>query len=224
MKLNTKSKTIKLTETVFDVLYLGTVLISAVLLFISANTGSERWYFGLMALILGVGDAFHLIPRIRAMWGGKEKNYTAMLGIGKLIASVTMTVFYVVLWNIGVNHYANVVALHMTTVVYTLAALRIALCLFPQNRWTAEDSPLLWSIWRNVPFLALGMLVMVLFATGSRISGGFSFLWLAVLLSFAFYLPVVLFSHRSPKVGMLMLAKSCAYVAIVLMGFSLPGV
>jgi hypothetical protein len=47
------------------------------------------------------------------------------------------------------------------------------------------------------------------------------FMWLAVLLSFAFYLPVVLWSRKVPKLGMLMLPKTCAYVWIVLMGFGL---
>lgn len=36
--------------------------------------------------------------------------------------------------------------------------------------------------------------------------------WLAIALSFAFYLPVVLWSNRQPKAGMLMLPKTCAYL------------
>jgi len=223
MRPNAKRKPIRLIETGFDSIYLGTVLISAVLLYVSSDAGSERWRFGLMALILGVGDAFHLIPRICAMWDGKTSDPTALRGIGKMIASITMTAFYVVLWGIGANRYADIVTVQMTAAVHTLAVLRIALCLLPQNRWTSGESPLKWAVLRNVPFFALGMSVMALFAAGSRISGGFPFLWLAVLVSFACYLPVVLFSRRNPKVGMLMLPKSCAYAAIVLMGFSLPG-
>lgn len=224
MQLNTKRKPIKLIESIFDCIYLSTVLVSAVLLYISSNIGSERWQFGLMALILGVGDAFHLVPRVYAMWDSKRGNHTAILGIGRQITSITMTIFYIVLWGIGANRYADVVTVPMTIVVCTLAALRIVLCLLPQNRWMSEKSPLIWGILRNVPFFALGILVMLLFGTGSRTSGGFSFLWLAVLISFVCYLPVVLFAHRTPKVGMLMLPKSCAYAAIILMGFSLSGV
>jgi hypothetical protein len=224
MRPNEKKKSIKLLETAFDIAYLGTVLISAALLLANANTGSERWRFGLMALILGVGDAFHLIPRIYAMWAGGASDRTALLGVGKMIASVTMTVFYVVLWGVGAIRYADIVPAHIGAVVTALAALRVALCLFPQNRWTSGEASLTWAVLRNAPFFALGMLVMALFAAGSRISGGFPLLWLAVLLSFVCYLPVVLFSRRAPKVGMLMLPKSCAYAAIVLMGFSLSGV
>lgn len=220
--LNAKRKPVKLMETIFDVVYLGTVLVSAVLLCLSANTGSLRWQFGLMALILGIGDSFHLVPRVCAFWDRGMKDYTAPLGIGKLVASITMTIFYVVLWHIGVSHYPNLAAGDLNLIIYILAALRIGLCLFPQNRWTSGNPPLKWAIWRNIPFFILGMAVMVLFASGTyAMRDGFSLMWVAILISFACYLPVVLFSERNPKIGMLMLPKSCAYAAIVLMGFSL---
>jgi len=48
----------------------------------------------------------------------------------------------------------------------------------------------------------------------------FKFMWLAILLSFAFYIPVVLFAGTYPLVGMLMLPKTVCYVWIVAMGFS----
>jgi hypothetical protein len=225
MLLNTKKKRIKLIETLFNVIYLSVVLISAALLCFGADAGVLRFGFGVMAFILVAGDAFHLVPRICAMWDDRSRNYTAMLGIGKLIASITMTVFYVMLWNIGMTRYTGIMPAYMTKVVYVLAALRVALCLFPQNRWLHNAQPFKWGVLRNIPFFVLGILVMILFAIAWFTRDGmFSFLWVYVLLSFAFYLPVVLFAGKNPKVGMLMLLKSCAYVAIVLTGFSLPGV
>lgn len=222
VRMNEKRTPVKWVETIFDAAYLGTVYVSAILLCLSAAPGSLRWLFGMMALILGAGDSFHIVPRVYALWDRGTKDHTALLGIGKMIASVTMTVFYVILWHIGVIHYPGVAAAYMNAAVYALAALRIALCLFPQNRWTSADPPLKWSIWRNVPFFLLGMCVAALFAIGAHAkSVGLSYLWVAVLVSFACYLPVVLSSGSSGKVGMLMLPKSCAYAAIVLMGFSL---
>lgn len=47
----------------------------------------------------------------------------------------------------------------------------------------------------------------------------FRFLWLAVVISFACYIPVVLFADIVPMVGMLMIPKTCAYVWIVLIGY-----
>jgi len=48
-------------------------------------------------------------------------------------------------------------------------------------------------------------------------TAGLDLMWLAILLSFAFYLPVVLWSNRYPKIGMLMLPKTCTYLWMLVM-------
>ena len=47
----------------------------------------------------------------------------------------------------------------------------------------------------------------------------FRHMWLTIVLSFAFYIPVVLFADTYPLIGMLMIPKTCAYVWTVLIGF-----
>ena len=49
-------------------------------------------YMALATLILGCGDAFHLVPRVLNYFS--DADYTAALGIGKLVTSITMTGFY----------------------------------------------------------------------------------------------------------------------------------
>lgn len=102
-----------------------------------------------------------------------------------------------------------------------LALTRIALCLMPQNGWTSAAAPLSWGTYRNIPFAILGMLIVVLFYRSARDTqdSPFRHLWLTVVLSFACYLPVVLFADAVPAVGMLMIPKTCAYVWTVLIGF-----
>ena len=56
-----------------------------------------------MALILGCGDAFHLVPRILNYW--IDSDFTAALGIGKLVTSVTMTAFYLLMEYARREHY-----------------------------------------------------------------------------------------------------------------------
>ena len=51
-----------------------------------------------MAVTLGCGDAFHLVPRAVALCTTGLETYMEALGIGKLITSVTMTAFYVLLY------------------------------------------------------------------------------------------------------------------------------
>lgn len=220
--MNAKKRTMKIVETIFDLLYLFTVLIAALLLYITTDTGSLRWQYSLMALTLGVGDAFHLIPRICSMADKKGRNYTAVLGVGKFIASITMTIFYIFLWEIGKVYYIFNSKIYISIIIYGCALLRIILCILPQNRWQSSNPSLKWGIIRNIPFLILGMTVMIFYFIGAINTGGsLAFIWLAIMISFACYMPVVLFSKSHPKVGMLMLPKSCAYAAIVLMGFSL---
>ena len=43
--------------------------------------------------------------------------------------------------------------------------------------------------------------------------------WLAIVISFGFYLPVVLFADAVPAIGMFMIPKTCAYVWMALMGY-----
>lgn len=43
----------------------------------------------------------------------------------------------------------------------------------------------------------------------------------AIIISFGCYLPVTLFSKKMPKIGMLMIPKTCAYVWIIVMGLQL---
>ncbi len=49
-----------------------------------------RKLMGIATLVLGGGDAFHLVPRVLNYW--MTGDFTAALGIGKFITSVTMTV------------------------------------------------------------------------------------------------------------------------------------
>jgi hypothetical protein len=220
-QLNATRKIVKRVEIIFDFSYLFTVLAAAAVLYSTAKAGSIRWQFALMSFILGAGDSFHLIPRIYSMTDRKNRDHTAALGIGKFITSITMTIFYVFLYEIGKNYY-NFNSDIYNVIVYGSAVLRILLCIFPQNGWLDKYPSTKWAIIRNIPFLVLGMSVMLLYMAGAcKYVGGLSYVWLAILISFACYVPVVLFAGTNPKVGMLMLPKSCAYAAIVLMGFSI---
>ena len=177
---------------------------------------------GVLALVLAGGDAFHLIPRVRVILSGREEALRGALGRGKQITSITMTVFYLLLWQIGLLLFAQKPAPVWTGLAFLLAAVRIFLCLMPQNRWQDRYPPISWGIWRNIPFFLLGAETAAAFFLAQAGLGGMSSVWLAIVLSFGCYLPVVLWSNRSPGVGMLMLPKTCAYLWILVMCLSIP--
>lgn len=209
-------------ETSFDVIYLIGVIILGIIMIIKSKNNKQFKLFGIMAVVLGLGDSFHLIPRAIALCTTGLENYTYALGIGKFITSITMTIFYVILYYIWRIRYKITDKKIYTILVYILAFLRIALCLFPQNAWTSSNSPLSWGIYRNIPFTLMGILIIVIFYKSSRQNNDklFKNMWLTIVISFGFYLLVVLFADTIPAIGMFMIPKTLAYVWTVLIGYN----
>ena len=208
-------------ETLFDAVYLISVITIGILMIRGSKGNPQFRLFGWMAVVLGAGDSFHLIPRAVALCTTGLENFTVALGIGKWITSVTMTVFYVLLYYVWRQRYGIRGQGGLTAVVYILAAARVLLCMMPQNQWLSADAPLSWGIYRNIPFALLGLLIIVLFyrSAKERKDSAFRWMWLTIVLSFAFYIPVVLWADAIPLIGMLMIPKTCAYVWTVLIGY-----
>lgn len=208
-------------ETIFDILYLSTVIIMGIIMVKKSGDNKQYRLFGIMAVILGCGDAFHLIPRAYGLLTtGLEAN-AAALGIGKLITSITMTIFYVVLYHIWRIRYDVKEESGLTNIIYGLAIIRIILCIFPQNKWLSYNAPVSWGIYRNIPFALIGLIIIWIFYKKIKETNdkGFRFMPLAIILSFGFYIPVVLWSNTLPSIGILMIPKTLAYVWIVFMGY-----
>ena len=208
-------------ETGFDIVYLATVLTLGIKMLRQCGDRAQFRLFGAMAVVLGAGDAFHLVPRALALCTTGLENYTLALGAGKWITSITMTVFYILLYYVWRLRYQVQGRRGITALVWVLAALRVGLCMMPQNRWLSADAPLSWGIWRNLPFAALGLVVIVLFFRSAKEHDdkAFRWMWLTIVLSFGFYIPVVLWADTVPVIGMLMIPKTCAYVWTVVIGW-----
>ena len=208
-------------ETLFDAVYLISVITIGVLMIRGSKGECQFRLFGWMAVVLGAGDSFHLIPRALALCTTGLENYTVPLGLGKWITSVTMTIFYVLLYYVWRQRYQIKGQSGLTAAVYGLAGMRIALCMMPQNQWLSTEAPFSWGIYRNLPFALLGLLVIVLFyrSAKERQDRAFHWMWLTIVLSFGFYIPVVLWADTIPMIGMLMIPKTCAYVWTVLIGY-----
>ena len=208
-------------ETLFDAVYLVSVVTIGIVMMVKGKKSRQFWLFGLMAVVLGLGDSFHLVPRALALCTTGLENFTAALGTGKFITSITMTVFYILLYYVWRVRYQVEGRKGLTAAVYVLSALRIGLCLMPQNQWLSAQAPLSWGIYRNIPFALLGLLIIVLFYQSAKEKQDktFRFMWLTIVLSFGFYIPVVLWADVIPMIGMLMIPKTCAYVWTVLIGY-----
>ncbi len=204
-------------ETIFDATYLVVVICAGFKLVTSAGDIKQFRLFGIMALVLGIGDTFHLVPRIIALNTLGIAAYPFALGIGKLITSLTMTLFYLLLYYVWRERYQIKQQKGLTFLVWFLVALRGLLVLLPQNEWLSSQPPLMWGIYRNIPFTLLGLLLLVLFyrCAYQKKDADFRYLWVTIALSFAFYLPVVVASETFPAIGILMVPKTCAYLWMI---------
>lgn len=213
-------------ESVFDIAYLIYDLVAAIIFFTQANGRLVFVLYGMLALCLGGGDAFHLLPRVQMHLCGVQDDTQRKLGMGTAITSVTMTVFYVLLYFIWRQIFPTIeVSPAIPALIFLTAAVRIVICFFPQNDWFSNKENLRWSLYRNVPFAITGILVIALFAISGN-TGGYG-LWrmcIAIALSFGFYLPVTFLAKRKPAVGALMLPKTVMYMWIIWMGLSLLNV
>lgn len=208
-------------ELLFDAAYLATAMTVGILLIVKGNKKFFKM-FGVMAVVLAAGDAFHLVPRVIALLTtGLEAN-AFWLGLGKLITSVTMTGFYVILYFIIESQLCpdRKHSIAYRVLLFAMAAARIILCAFPQNNWFEAQGSLLFGILRNIPFAIIGIEIIVLcFATWKKLADkDYLLMAIMVILSFGFYIPVVIWADTVPIIGILMIPKTLAYVGVVLIG------
>ena len=199
-------------ESAFDILYLIFAVTSGCLMLRKAGDRTEKLK-GLAALILGCGDAFHLIPRVLNYF--VDADFTAALGVGKLITSISMTVFYLLLYYIWLGYYRMRENKRITGVMWMLLIIRLILCLLPQNGWMENSTDLVWGMIRNIPFVLLGTAVCAIFFQKRKNDRIFRFFWLYILLSFLFYIPVAVGAGLLPMLGMLMLPKTVCYILMI---------
>lgn len=212
-----------LMEAIFDTCYLLFDLIAGILFFAFSHGSPLFLLYGVLTWTLCFGDAFHLVPRVlRAVKGSNEK-IERQLGIGLQISSITMTVFYILLLYIWKQTFYEMTAPVMLEIlIWVSAAVRIAVCMLPQNNWCGEEGNCKLSMIRNAVFAVTGICVIVLYVmSGNTYGYHMTRMAAAIVVSFGCYLPVTLLSKKMPKIGMLMIPKTCAYIWMIVMGLQL---
>ena len=210
-------------EAIFDAAYLIFDLIAAILFFLFSKGNVLFILYGILTLALCGGDAFHLVPRIkRAAWGSNER-IKKQLGIGLQVSSITMTAFYIILMYIWKFTFPEIkIPAMIEAIIWISAIVRIVICMFPQNNWCTQEGNIKLSIIRNAVFAVTGIGVIILYIiSGNTYDYHMTRMAAAIIISFGCYLPVTLFSKTKPKVGLLMIPKTCAYMWIIAMGLQL---
>lgn len=202
-------------ESVFDLLYLMFITFLGLSLLFEKKKIS--YLYAAMTLILALGDSFHLIPRIISHFSykGFEANI-AILSWGEFVTSIGMTIFYFLFY-----YYYRAISKDKSSLklisIYILSLLRIILILLPQNMWGTKGD-YIFSIIRNIPFLIMGIL-LIIFTFKHKEKNGLRNMYIYILLSFVFYIPVVLFARFIPVFGALMIPKTLAYISLIYQGY-----
>lgn len=201
-------------EAVFCIIYLLFGYAAGAAMLIHANGIDVKIVLVMLTLVLAGGDSFHLVPRIINAFQDKFEKYEFWAGLGLMISSITMTIFYILLYHacrlLGEPDRVTDTFECMYIVLCIFAIIRIICCLFPQNNWFHKEGNAKWSMIRNVPFIFVGII-----AVYGCLAVGQIGMAIAIIISFGCYLPVVFLAKKKPMIGMLMIPKTMAYMCII---------
>lgn len=191
------------------------------ILFFAFSKGNVLFIlYGILTLTLCGGDAFHLIPRVVRAFKGSNDKIKKQLGIGLQVSSITMTVFYILLLYIWKNTFTEIKApVALELIIWISALIRIFICFLPQNNWCTDEGNMKLSVIRNSVFALTGIGVIILYVvSGNKYDFHMTRMVAAIIISFGCYFPVTLLSKKMPKLGLLMIPKTCAYIWMIVMG------
>lgn len=219
-------------EISFNVIYLIVVWWLVVLMALRMDTVAPddratakrvMWAFALLAF----GDTGHVGFRVLAYaLGGLEATPVvlgmpvSLVGLGALATAITVTFFYVLVldtWRVRFHKQYG----RFEYVLLAAAVVRLVVMALPQNAWESVTPPQPWSTIRNLPLMLLGLGAAALILRDARAVHDRPFFWIGVmiLVSYACYAPVIFFVQQNPLIGMLMIPKTMAYLAIAVIAY-----
>ena len=174
--------------------------------------------FGLLAL----GDTGHVGFRVMAYaLGNMDTTFTVfglqlgLVGLGALSTAITVTLFYVLIVMIWHERYNKPYG-WFGFLLFAAALIRLLIMVIPGNMWNNTVPPQPMSLYRNFFLTVLGLGAAYLILRDSIAVKDRAFTWIGamIVISYALYIPVILLVQLYPLVGMLMIPKTLAYVAI----------
>jgi ABC-type amino acid transport system permease subunit len=173
-------------------------------------------------LLLALGDTAHVGFRVTAYANGGLAQNASLLAVGTFITSITMTIFYVFMLFAWQARFRKPLGL-AGWLSLGAAVVRLIAVLAQVSDWgnLAASYGGSLTLFRNLPLFVLGIGVLTLMWSDGRRTGDRLFQRMAqfILVSFAFYTPVILFYTRWPAIGTLMIPKTMAYLAVAFLAY-----
>ena len=178
--------------------------------------------------LLALGDTAHVGFRVLAYAMGDMAAQVSflgtqfgLLGLGQLTTSITVTLFYVLMLAIWRSRFNKEYG-PFEHFLFACAVVRLLLIALPANQWDSLVPLQPWATVRNLPLLIQGLGVAYLILRDAWANKDRTFWWIGImiLVSYACYMAVVLFVQQVPLIGMLMIPKTVAYVAVCLLAYN----
>lgn len=227
------SNLVAIFETVFNVVYLlvvwGLVVLMACRISqVESSKISLARLFLIAFILLAAGDTGHVGFRVVAhLMNALDKQVMvigtpmALTGVGSMMTAYTVTIFYMVLVYIWIERF-NKKSNWFTWFLLAIGVVRLIFMALPANDWGSLVIPQTSSLIRNGFLVIQGLGVIGLYLYSAYKTNDRTFKWISwsIVLSFAFYTPVILFAQRYPLAGLLMIPKTCAYVAVAIIAYN----
>ena len=178
--------------------------------------------------LLALGDTGHVGFRVVAYAVGDLNAKVSVsgyemgfVGLGALATAITVTFFYMLILMVWHERYQKPYG-WLGYLLFASGIIRLVIMIFPANEWNSLVPPQPWGLIRNIPLMIQGLGVAYLILRDAKISGDRPFMWIgiSILVSYAMYTPVILFVQQVPMIGMLMIPKTMAYVAIAFIAYN----
>ncbi|MCD6425709.1 MAG: hypothetical protein J7L35_09420 [Anaerolineales bacterium] len=219
-------------ETSFNILYLSSIWWLVVLMYknlpkVDKKTLPLAELIVAAFALLALGDSGHVGFRILALiFGGPESSLVIAgesirwIGLGTLATTATVTIFYVlvlIIWKRRFNKTYGWFGMFL----FLMAIIRMVMTMLPINNWNASIPAQPWSTYRNIPLMiqGLGVAYLILRDAINQKDKTFTQIGCMILVSFTFFIPVILFVQKIPLIGMLMIPKTLAYIAIAVIAY-----
>ena len=214
-------------EIIFDVFYLAAIWAITIYMFMKRDVLSEEnktigLLFLLAFFLLALGDTGHVGFRVIAYARGGLEDNPVLVGLGALATAVTVTGFYMIvaeIWRVRTKRSRTAI----WWILMAVGIVRLLIMIPSGNDWGSVVPPFNWSLARNIPLMIQGLVVAVLlFVHGKKNNDAFSRnVSIMIFISYACYTPVILFVQQVPLIGMLMIPKTLAYVAVAVLALKL---
>ena len=102
-----------------------------------------------------------------------------------------------------------------------LGIVRLVLIVFPQNDWGNIVPPFEWAFVRNIPLVIMGVATAYFMIRDGfkNQDARFKNFGYCIVVSYAFYIPVILLVQTIPIIGMLMIPKTLAYMVMAFLAY-----